>query len=348
MSLPAEKTNVPEHMIRPEQTSTTRVLVVSSTFPSSIQPIHGVFVKERMRNVASLPKYQLSVVAPTPYFPPLKAFPRWYTFSQLPRTEAVDGLQVFRPRYVLPPKVGGFFHPQLMAAAVRRGAAYYGGIEQQDLIDAHFIYPDGAAAAYLSRQSGKPLVITCRGEDILTIPDLPMCRKPVCFALQQATKLVALSDEIRSRMLELGADESKVELIPNGVATDKFRPIDQAEARRACDLPLDRKVIVSVGYRLERKGFHLLIEAASHLLGDHPNLLVVIVGGPARWGQDYSDKIMETVQRCQMQDHVVLAGPQSQSDLAKWYSAADLFALMTSREGSPNVLMEALACGTPA
>ena len=324
------------------------ILVVSSTFPSRIQPIHGVFVKERLRSVAALPHYDVSVVAPTPYFPPVKVFSRWYMFSQLPRSEDVDDLPVYRPRYFLPPKLGGFFHPQLMAAAVRRGVDHFGGRNQFDLVDAHFIYPDGVAGAYFARSAGLPLVITCRGEDILSIPDLPMCGAPVRFALKQATCLVALSEEIRDRMLELGAEKNKIKLIPNGVATDSFRPMDQREAKRLCGLPQEGPTIVSVGYRLERKGFHLLIEAASHLREEYPYLRLAIVGGTARWGQDFTKVIEKTILDFHMQDHVVLVGPQQQQDLAKWYSAADLFGLMTSREGSPNVLMEALACGTPA
>src|SRR5438132_6768078 len=74
-----------------------RVLVLSSTFPSNVQPIHGVFVKERVRAVSELADIDTRVVSPVPYFPPIRSFKRWYPLSQIPRADVIDGLAVSRP-----------------------------------------------------------------------------------------------------------------------------------------------------------------------------------------------------------------------------------------------------------
>ncbi|MFN9373067.1 MAG: hypothetical protein ACK6D3_14395 [Planctomycetaceae bacterium] len=58
------------------QAGRPRILVLASTFPSAIQPIHGVFVKERVKAVAARGEFDMRVVSPTPWFPPLKLFPR--------------------------------------------------------------------------------------------------------------------------------------------------------------------------------------------------------------------------------------------------------------------------------
>lgn len=324
-----------------------RVLVFSSTFPSAVQPIHGVFVKERVRWVAGLPDCEVRVVSPVPYFPPIRAFKRWYPLSQIPREEVVDGLEVVRPRYFLLPKVGRYFHPASMARAAYRTVA---GLDRQfgfDLIDAHFVYPDGVAAARLAARLGKPLVITGRGEDILRFPQLPVLGRQIRGALAQATSLVALSGEIAEAMRACGAPAEKIRVIPNGVDCEKFRPLDRGKARRRLGLPADRPVVLSVGYWLERKGFHLLVDAIPKIRERFPNVLVVIVGGQARWGQDYSSVIEERIRLNGVSDYVRLAGPRPPEELPWWYSAADLFALLTSREGCPNVVMEALACGLP-
>lgn len=325
-----------------------RVLVLSSTFPSKVHPIHGVFVKERVKHVAQLPGVDVRVVSPVPYFPPIKAFERWYAFSQIPTRETIDGLDATRPRYVLLPKIGGYFGSQAIGPAYRKAADSLRIKFDFDLIDAHFIYPDGAAAARVAQRLNKPLVITCRGEDILRIPELPFCGREVRFALRQANRLVALSDEIAEAIQRHGGDLDKIRVIPNGVDCEKFHPIDMQEARRLTGLPTDRTIIVSAGYRLERKGFHILIDAIPRIRERFPNVLVVIVGGVARWGQDYTLEIQNRIDAGGLGDHVLLAGPQPHEELARWYSAADVFALLTSREGSPNVLMEALACGAPA
>jgi glycosyltransferase involved in cell wall biosynthesis len=325
-----------------------RVLVVSTCFPSRIQPVYGVFVKERIRFVSQIPGVDVRVISPTPYFPPIKYFKRWYPWSQIPRREEIDGIEVERPRYFLPPKIGGYLHPQLMSPCVTRAARSLSDTFDFDIIDSHFVYPNGVVAAWLGKRLGKPVVITGRGEDMLRFPDLPVIGNQIRFALQAATGLIALSEEIADAMRQNGADPRKITVIPNGVNCDKFRPVPIDQARRRLGLPTDRPVIISVGYRIERKGFHILIDAIPKIREQLPNVLVVIVGGQARWADDYLPVIEERIRIQGLENHVLIAGNRPQEELAIWYSAADLFALLTSREGSPNVLMEALACGVPA
>jgi len=324
-----------------------RILVFSSPFPSSIQPIHGVFVKERVRNVAELPGCDVRVVSPVPFFPPIRRFKRWYPLSQIPREETIDGLGVVHPRYCLPPEVGCFFHSVAMARASYRTIARIRRDFDFDVIDAHFVYPEGAAAAQLARRFNKPLVITCRGEDILRFPRLPVVGRRIRRALKKATALVALSGEIADAMKANGAEPAKITVIPNGVDCAKFRPVARSEARRRLELPDNRPIVLSVGYRLERKGFHLLVDAVPQIRKRFPNVLVVVVGGQARWGQDYTSVIEERIRAGDVGDCVRLVGARRPEELPLWYSAADVFALLTSREGSPNVVMESLSCGLP-
>ncbi len=328
--------------------SPRRILVLSSTFPSNIQPIHGVFVKERIRSIASMPGYSFLVISPVPYFPPIPAFKKWYPYSQIPRREVIDGLPVIRPRYFLPPKIGGFLHGDLMVASLWRTVERASRDFAFDLIDAHFAYPDGVAAAQLARRFRRPLVITCRGEDILTLPKIPVVRGKICRALQSATKVIAVSGEIACALKDLGVESRKIEVIPNGVDTERFQPLGSEEMRRRLGLPSDRRIVLSVGYQLERKGFHILIDAVPAIRDRFQDVLVVIVGGPARWGQDYSAEIERRVQDQRLEDHVRLVGARPPEELPEWYSASDLFVLLSSREGCPNVLLEALSCGLPA
>ena len=324
------------------------VLVLSSTFPSAVQPIHGVFVKERVCAVSQLPGVEARVISPVPYFPPIRRFKRWYPLSQISRNEMIQGLQVVRPRYFMPPKVGGYIHSALMYPAAMRAAAQIRRRFEFDLIDSHFVFPDGVLATTMAKRLGKPVVITGRGEDILRFPKFPLIGRQIRRALARADALVALSQEIAEAMIANGADADKITVIPNGVDCTKFQPIDRDEARRGLNLPTDRPVVLSVGYRLECKGFHLLVDAIPGIRERFPNVLVVIVGGQARWGQDYTSVIEERIRANNVADSIYLAGPRPPEELSKWYSAADQFVLLSSREGSPNVLMEALACGLPS
>jgi len=159
---------------------------------------------------------------------------------------------------------------------------------------------------------------------------------------------VAVSQRIADRMAQLGADPDKITVIPNGVDLEKFHPIPVQAARRELGLPEDRRLILAVGYRLELKGFHILVDAIPKIRERFPNVLVAIVGGEARWERDFLPEIEQRIQANGVEGHVILAGTRPQEELSKWYGAADVLSILSSREGSPNVLMEALACGLPA
>lgn len=324
-----------------------RVLVLASTFPSSIQPIHGVFVKERVKAVAARGEFDVRVVSPTPWFPPLKLFPRWYPLSQIPAEETVEGLSVIRPRYPLLPKIGGYYHSRLMHWGIARSIARLRREFPFDLIDAHFVYPDGVVGAMLGEQYNVPVVMTARGEDMIRFPELPAIGPAIRWGLKRATQMVGLSEELAQKMRDNGGDPARIRVISNGVDTAKFRPVPRDEARQRLGLPLDRKIIIGVGYLLERKGFHLAVEALQTVRERHPDAMLVIVGGVARWGQDYSAEIHEAIRRTGQAEHVRLVGARPPEELYLWYSTADLFTILSSREGSPNAPLEALACGVP-
>ena len=325
-----------------------RVLAISAgSFPSRVEPVHGVFVKERLRFVSQLPGVEVKVISPIPYFPPIKWFKRWYPWSQLPMHEVVDSVEVARSRYLLPPLVGGYIHPWLISSAAHRAIKSLGNWSF-NLIDAHFVYPNGVVAEKLARLYQLPYVVTGRGEDILRFPDLPIIGEQIRRALKNATQLIALSDEIAEAMIRNGGDPKRVTVIPNGVDCEKFAPADMLQARQVTGLPNDRPIVVTAGYRIERKGYHILVDAIPAIRKVFPDVLVVIVGGEARWERDYLPEINERIAANNVADHVKLVGAVPQTELRNWYNSADIFALLTSREGSPNVLMEALACGLPS
>jgi glycosyltransferase involved in cell wall biosynthesis len=300
-----------------------------------------------MRAVASLGRLDLRVVSPVAYFPPLKIHPRWYPNSQISRRDVVDGLPVDRPRYLMLPKTNGRFTTALMYRGIRRSVRHLRQEFPFDVVDAHFVFPDGVVGAHLAREHGVPLVITARGVDLREFPKYPVPRRQITWALQQATQLIAVSEELAQKMVDLGADRSKITVISNGVNTEAFRPGDQRAARQSLGLPLDRRIILGVGYLIELKGFHLAIEALARIHSRHPDAFYAIAGGQGRFNVDYSRQIQETIARTGMTEHVRLLGQKRHDEIPQCYNAADLFAVLSSHEGSPNAPMEALACGLP-
>ena len=142
-----------------------KILTFSTLFPNSEKPGHGIFVETRLRHLVGSGQVQSRVVAPIPWFPSTNPrFGNYARFAKAPRHEVRHGIEVAHPRYPVLPKVGMSVAPFLLAQAVKPaiGRLIDEGYDF-DLIDAHYFYPDGVAAAMLARHFNKPLVITARG-----------------------------------------------------------------------------------------------------------------------------------------------------------------------------------------
>jgi glycosyltransferase involved in cell wall biosynthesis len=144
-------------------------------------------------------------------------------------------------------------------------------------------------------------------------------------------------------MEPLGVRMNKVTVIPNGVDAKKFYRVEPAEAKNRLNLPKGR-MILSVGGLVEGKGFHLIIRALKILIEKYhrQDAFHVLVGEG-----DMRAQIVALISSLGLTGKVILAGDTPHAELHRWYSAADVLCLASSREGWPNVLLEALACGTP-
>ncbi len=319
-----------------------KVLVFTSLFPNNVWPHHGVFIKERMTRVASLPGMALRVVAPVPYFPPLKLGPRWL-YSQVKREEVVEGLPVSHPRYFMIPKVATAWHGPMMARSLH---SFVEGIRARfdfDVIDAHYVYPDGFAAVEIGKALGKPVVVSARGSDINVFGEIPSVRGHLERTLSGASALIAVSEALAGAMRGLGAAPGKIHVIPNGVDARKFHPVPRDAARARIGAG-EGRLLLSVGHLTANKGFDRLLRAFRALLnlGGYEDVRVAIVGEGG-----YRRELEGLVGFLGLGDRVRLVGEVPHQELHLWYAVADLFCLFSRREGWPNVVLESMACGTP-
>ncbi len=317
-----------------------KVLLFSTLYPSAVRPIHGIFVETRLRELLKTGEVHAKVVAPVPWFPfKDQRFGEYAQFAATPLVEQRNGVEVHHPRYLLPPKVGMNLAPYAMALGalptIRR-------LQRQgfdfDLIDAHYYYPDGAAAALLAKWIDKPFVVTGRGTDLNLIAQYPFPRKLILKTAAQARASIGVCQALMDKLGELGADRAKLLTLRNGVDLERFVPEDRADARRRLGLPVEGRYLLSVGHLIERKGHHIAIEALPHL----PGVTLLIAGaGPEEAA------LKDLARRLGVADRLRWAGVVPQTELKWWYSAANVLALCSSREGWANVLLEAMACGTP-
>ncbi|WP_027708423.1 glycosyltransferase family 4 protein [Zooshikella ganghwensis] len=313
------------------------ILVFSTLYPNCIQYRHGIFVATRMRKFAELTAHNVTVVAPVPWFPSSNPrFGRYSELNQVPEEEEVNGIKVYHPRYPVLPKVGMSIAPTLMYWSLRKFMANLLKMQPFDLIDAHYFYPDGVVAVALGRYLNRPVVVSARGQDISLIPNYTLPRYQIVRAANQACQLVSVAKPLKHRMEEMGVT-TPIHLLQNGVDLELFKPAADRERLRQA-LGLDGLTLLSVGNAIELKGHHLVIEALTEL----PEAKLVVIGeGSERV------KYQQLAEQLNVADRVTFTGNIQQGDLVQYYNAADVLILASRREGCPNVVLEAMACGTP-
>jgi glycosyltransferase involved in cell wall biosynthesis len=322
----------------PAAAAPIRLLVFSTLFPNAVQPSHGVFVENRLRHLLADGSVTAEVIAPVPWFPSAgRMFGRYSIFTKIAAQETRSGVTVRHPRYAVIPHIGMSLAPFLLYAAARRVVTrLFAEGHRFDLIDAHYFYPDGVAAAMLGRRLGLPVTITARGSDVNLISDFILPRRMVRWAAEQADGLIAVSDALAKKMSGIGIDSTKITVLRNGVDLATFHPIPRDAARR--QLQIAGPTLISVGNLLMSKGQNIAIRALPML----PNCRLLLVGD----GSDRA-KFERLAGSLGVGDRVRFIGRVHHADLARYYAAADILVLPSVREGWPNVLLESMACGTP-
>lgn len=316
-----------------------KLLTFTTLYPNAAMPRHGVFVENRLRHLLASEQVTARVVAPVPWFPSSNPkFGQYAVFAKTPRAEQRHGINVLHPRYPLLPKIGMNLTPWLMAMAMRpviRKLMRHG--EQFDAIDAHYFYPDGVAAVMLGRTFEKPVVITARGSDLNVITQYTIPRRMIRWAATHAAGLITVCQALKDVLVDLGVPADKVTVLRNGVDLKMFQPApDRAALRRS--LNITGTALLSVGNLIESKGHDLAIRA----LLDLPDTCLLLAGGGVE-----ENNLRALARSIGVTDRVTFLGTVKHDALRDYYGAADLLVLASRSEGWANVLLEAMACGTP-
>lgn len=319
-----------------------RILTLTNLYPTPFNPTRATFNRQKIRLLAT--QHPVAVIAPILWTEEWAA--RWKGAGSLPRGRRVtcDGIAVDHPRYVYSPKVlrGWYGHcfRESVRPAFRRALADF----RPDLVFAPWAYPDGWAAVQLGHRAGLPVVIKVHGSDILQLSRHPRRSRGTIEALRQADGVIAVSHDLKERVVAMGADGARVRVLYDGIDSELFHPgpQDAARIRLARDFDMRGPVVLYIGNLLPVKGLEVLIDAFAKLAGQGVDFTGLLIGqGPLR------ARLEAQIARRGLRGRVELLGPRPHDQLPDWYRAADFFVLPSYSEGVPVVLLEAIACGTP-
>ena len=163
------------------------------------------------------------------------------------------------------------------------------------------------------------------------------------WSLPAATRVVTVCGQFARRLERAGVSAERVSVRHNSVSAPANVSREEAEELRAAiGVTRDERMVLAVGRLSREKGHVLLVEALGELRRQNPALkfkLVVVGDGPER------PRVEGAARARGVSDALVFAGHRG--DVRPFYAAADALALPSHSEGSPNVLLEAMAARVP-
>jgi teichuronic acid biosynthesis glycosyltransferase TuaC len=320
-----------------------KILLISNLFPNSAEPLRGIYTYQIVKELDKV--CDIEVIAPLPWVPHYvgNRIKLKYCHADVPKKEKLGGITVYHPRYLVIPKILGFMHSVFLFFPLLRLVKHIQQNREFDLINAHWIFPDGVAAVWLARRLDKPVILTGLGCDLNLYSTMAFRKIQIVRALQEADLVTVVSKNMKRRIISLGIRGERVNVIPNGIDLKLFDVMDRKWARNYLSLNHKSRIILTIGTQDEVKGTKYLIEAFDMLRrSEKGRLLLILIGdGPLT---EFLVSMSKDLGLC---ENVLFLGKKPHNEIPLWLNAADAFCLPSIREGHPNVVLEALACGVP-
>ena len=321
-----------------------KVVVVTNLFPNPLEPTRAIFMTHlirALRKEVDIP----AIIVPLPWFPKwafLGRFPRFSISALIPDRWEWEGVPVFCPKYFHLPKIMGVLQAVMVFFSILPLLRRFKDEDRCQLINAHFIYPDGVAASLAARLLHLPIILSARGTDINLYAHYRFRRPQITAALLGADHITAVSKGLIEEMTRLGVPPKKISLMENGIDRDAFTPRDPVPCRHELGIDPKRNHLLFVGRLSEEKNVNILIEAVRIVQEENPYFDLHLVGsGPMESPWKAMARLLK------YPDGVHFHGAVDHADIPIWMGACSVLCLPSLREGTPNVILEAFASGRP-
>jgi len=317
-----------------------KILLVTNLYPNQFELTRGIFTEQIVRCLRV--KNEVEVVAPVPWVPPFIKNIVKKNHKSLPKVCFHNEVKVYHPAYVVIPKVGRWLYGILFFLGIFNTLRKIKKTYKPDVINVHWMYPDGFGTVVAARLLGIPVVTHSLGCDINESATYPSRRFFIKLALKWANFNISVSEELRKKTVHLGSSPKLTATIMNGVNPELFQPRDKILLRQNLNLPEDKTLFLYAGNFNIEKGLEILIRAFSQVHEKYDNALLVVVGsGPLE------RQIYQLVETLNIGKKIVFVGRVMHSQVPEYLAAADYLCLPSLREGCPNIVLEALSTGVP-
>lgn len=215
--------------------------------------------------------------------------------------------------------------------------------------DIFFVHYATGFGAWLAAATGRaPLVVSVMGGDVLfgeqNHPNF-VERWLTTRVVRQADLVISKSAYLTERLVGLGVDRGRILETVWGVDSNMFHPVDPAPLRARLGISDDERVVLSARALTPLYNIHLIVEGFAEVArrcADARLLLLEYNADP-----EYRRRIEALVERLGIGDRVLFPGQIPPTEMAAFYSLADVAVSVPPSDGIPQVMLEAMACGTP-
>lgn len=199
-------------------------------------------------------------------------------------------------------------------------------------------------AITIKKLKRKPCLITIQGGSISAGFESSLSgrlsRKLQKWSFRNADLVHVISQSLAEGAKRLGAEN--IAVIPNGVDSRLFKPMDKDELRKKYGISAEEKIIISVARLEPVKGVDHLIKAIALLVEKISDLRLVVIGdGKQR------EELERLINQLQLDSKVQLLGFLPHQQISEYLNMSDVFVLSSRHEGLGIALIEAMACGVP-
>ncbi|MBI2869938.1 MAG: glycosyltransferase [Chloroflexi bacterium] len=301
-----------------------KICIVTSSFPRYEGDYAGYFIYEQAMGLAQ--KHEVHVIYPTdhettPGGDTLYRHPLPYPFRTYPlaQVRGLDLANTFRLLYS-------------MRREIRRVKREH----DIDLFYSFWTIPSAFVCALTC--GGTPFLAGLMGSDVTVFGRNGMARPFISYAIRRANGIIALSNDLRNEAVKLGAEASRISVVPSGVDITRYRPMPKKDLRAGLRLP-DGVLVLYVGSLFKLKRVDGIIRASARLRPRDFHL-VIVGDGPER-------ESLENLADSTGAKNIIFAGKVAHHDVPLYMAASDILVLFSETEGLPSCVQEAMASGLP-
>ena len=312
-----------------------KIYIITNLFPNLKEPNRGIFNFQQFSCLSK--KSVLTVFAPISWLSMLK----WREFKNL---KIVCNYSIFHPIYFYSPRIFrclyGIFYFLSVFVCISRSIK----VSKPDAFLVTWAYPDGFAAVLIGKLYKIPVYLKVHGSDIHSVHG--RCKKKITsWTLMSCNKIISVSKSLANMMnVDFRVPMSKINVIPNGIDKSMFYPMQKDSAINNISVKkVGSRNLIYIGNLKKDKNILLLVKEFSKMQStlDKDTVLHILGDG------DLYNFIVEIIDEYKLVGNICMYGSVEHSQIPYWLNFADALILPSKNEGMPNVVLEAMACGTP-